>query len=788
MTAIQSAQEAINAFVEVIAQNYIASDEHSHLDQAGVDELVSSIEMDLKSTLRQRISQLDTVKEVEQTPTLDVAQSAILADRDGNEVDLGVSVSAPEDMQRTLDETINLNEYADLHQTPNSGEAVTRDLSDESAITRGDVNVYASGSPHKADLSYDDCATMDTGVEVRSSQKQPTSADVPDGYEVLGVLGKGGMGVVYKARHAALNRIVAIKMILQGEHASAEQLRRFQIEAEAAAHLSHPNIVSVFEVGSHRSMPYFSLEFVEGQSMSDLMRETTMSDRDAAELLSKVARAIDYSHDKGVLHRDLKPQNILVTPEGVPKVADFGLAKRLDDQDAEKTTAGIILGTPGYMAPEQAQCRDNLGPQVDIYAMGSILYYAMTGRPPFAAPTPFETVRQLITQDPVMPSTLQEGLDRDLETICMKCLEKDVSRRYATAGELADELDRFLRHEPIIARPVTRRERLLKWSKRNPRIAMLTGIAASLLLCLLFGGIISAIVFNQQKKAEMLAKNEANANAKLADDQAELALDTTRMILYEAKKFFEAKPELRPLRKNMIDSVVAGVEKIHAKRYANDVRSTFVASADVQLGQIYLEAGRFEKARDKLLEAQSKLKVLNKDGKLNRADVSQMNITLALGDSYRKLGQLDAAQQQYLKLMKLRKKYFADYADFNPLLVDASMAEVYGRLATIYSERGVPDEALRYGLLSTQARRAWFQANPNSASGAAELSGSLTTLSTLYEKAGDFDKMIQTSTESLELQARVAEVRSDSATLHNTAMKQRIVAKQCLLQGVQSGW
>ena len=760
MPAVKSAQEAIEDFVEAIAQHYVASKQSS--DTVGVAEgvandFLTAIEQDLRATLRNRLSLLDSVKEVEETPATDVTQQN------------GPSPSgdAPEHADQGTRDTGVIPDDSTVKPVRRSGT--------NAATLKDSVDFSGNG----------DVATLHTSKRSQGGSSSIASpASVPPGYEVVSVLGEGGMGIVYKAKHVPLNRMVAIKMILSGENATREQLRRFQIEAEAAAHLSHPNIVSVYEVGEHQGLPYFSQEFVDGQSMSQLMRETTMSAEDAGRMLIPVARAIDYSHEMGVLHRDLKPQNILVAADGTPKVADFGLAKRLDaDPEGDKTRAGVILGTPGYMAPEQARSHDDVAPQADVYALGCILYYAMTGRPPFVGPTPFETVRQLLMSDPVAPSKLQPNLDRDLETICLKALEKDVNRRYATAGEFADELHRYLNNEPIVARPITRRERVTKWCRRNPRVAALTAIAASLLMCLLFGGLLSAFVINEQKKAEKIARQNAEASEKVADDQAELALDTTRMMLYEAKDFFNGKPELRPLREKMIESILDGVERIHAERYENDVQSTFVASAEVQLGQIYLDAGVFEKAKDKLLEAQQKLQVLNAEGKLRRADVSQMNITMALGSVHQSLGDFELAETEFLKLLKLRTKYFADHTDanFDPLTINASMAKVHGKLASVYKSRGKPQKSLDYMLKALKAHRAVYDAGPNNALAIAELASTLSSVSQLYELSGDTAKMVQASTESLELQSRLAESKSDTPTRHNLAMKQTATARQCLL-------
>ena len=333
--------------------------------------------------------------------------------------------------------------------------------------------------------------------------------ETPSQYEVLGQLGRGGMGVVYKARHVPLDRIVAIKMILAGKHASADALARFRQEAEAAAKLSHPNIVSVYEVGEYHGMPYFSLEYIDGSPMSDLLATASLSSQRSAELLEQVARAVHHSHQQGVVHRDLKPANVLITENGTPKVADFGLAKRLDEENGDQTRTGQILGTPGYMAPEQALGEKSIGPHTDVYALGATLYAMLTGRAPFVGPTPIETIQQVVAEDPVPPSRLQPGLDRDLETICLKCLEKDPTARYSSAAELADELQRVCESKPIVARPISRRERMVKWCRRNPRVATLSGIAASLILAMLCGGYIAAGVINQQRIAATEARDLA---------------------------------------------------------------------------------------------------------------------------------------------------------------------------------------------------------------------------------------------------------------------------------------
>lgn len=340
------------------------------------------------------------------------------------------------------------------------------------------------------------------------------------GYEVVCVLGQGGMGIVYQARHLKLNREVALKMIVSGSNASLADIERFQTEAEAAARLHHPHVVQIFDVGQHEGMPYFSMEICRGGSLAGRLRDAPLPPADAARIVALLADAVDHAHGKKIIHRDLKPSNILYTEDGVPKIADFGLARKLDA--AGQTASGAILGTPSYMAPEQTGVSKlPTGPLADIYALGSILYECLTGRPPFKAATVMETLLQVVQVEPVAPRLLQPRTPRDLETICLKCLMKDSSRRYPTACALGEDLRNWSENRPIHARPVSQSERTIRWTQRNPLIAsLLTGIVVSVTA----GAIVATVNYREAKLQEGIALTkveEANHQAQRADEAAE---------------------------------------------------------------------------------------------------------------------------------------------------------------------------------------------------------------------------------------------------------------------------
>ncbi|MDB5331108.1 MAG: tetratricopeptide repeat protein kinase family protein, partial [Phycisphaerales bacterium] len=310
--------------------------------------------------------------------------------------------------------------------------------------------------------------------------------DVP-GYEVLAILGRGGHGIVYRVRHRKLKRIVALKMLLTGQYASPAELARFMREAEAIAALQNPNIVQIYDIGEVDGRPYFTMEFIGGGSLAQKLEGAPQPAQYSASVAEGLARAIHTAHLAGIIHRDIKPSNVLLASDGTPKISDFGLARYLEGQDI--TLGPTKVGTPSYMSPEQVVGKPgSVGPSADIYALGATLYELLTGRPPFRGETATETERQLLTREPVPPSQLNAKVSRDLETICLKCLQKEPTRRYESALVLADDLRRFEEGRPIQARPAGRRERAWRWCRRNPTIAALLLMALALVGLVSGGG------------------------------------------------------------------------------------------------------------------------------------------------------------------------------------------------------------------------------------------------------------------------------------------------------------
>jgi WD40 repeat protein len=396
-----------------------------------------------------------------------------------------------------------------------------------------------------ADQTYDVTRHAELGTAPDSPAAGGDRRPIPaiPGYEILGELGRGGMGVVYKARQIRLNRPCALKMILAGAHATSESVARFLGEAEAIAKLQHRHIVQIHAIGEAGGLPFFELEYLPGGGLEKRLDGTPWVPKRAARLVEILARAMAEAHRLGIVHRDLKPANILVAADGTPKITDFGLAKAVGSQ-SDLTQSNAIMGSPSYMAPEQAGgYTKQAGPAADIYAMGAVLYELLTGRPPFRGATLLETIEQVKTSEPVPPSRLVPKLPRDIETICLKCLEKDPAKRYNDAWALAEDLKRFKADEPIMARPIDSTERAWRWCRRNRLVA---GLAGGIALAVVLGTIGATYYFLRALRGERLASEKAieaqanavtaNANAAKANEQTERANIAANQATAEARR------------------------------------------------------------------------------------------------------------------------------------------------------------------------------------------------------------------------------------------------------------
>ena len=468
-------------------------------------------------------------------------------------------------------------------------------------------------------------------------------------YQMLEEIGRGGMGIVYRARQCVANRIVALKVIRNDRFQSlpsemqTEVLNRFHQEAHAAAKLQHEHIITVYEVGETDGQPFFSMRYVEGTSLGEMLKSGPLDPRSAARYMEQVARAVQEAHEQGILHRDLKPQNIVVeqaTDHAL--VTDFGLAKLLEGHD-ELTRAGSVLGTPAYMSPEQAEGAAHVGPQADVYGLGATLYGVLTARPPFQAATPLETLRQVIDAEPVGPSALNRAINRDLETICLKSLCKDPSRRYASAADLADDLARYLRSEPIHARPVGPLERGRRWCRRNPVLAGLT-----LLAVLGFSAALVASTVGYVQTADALARSDQSLR------EARQSVDDLFTDLSEETLLNE--PGMQPLRKKLLGRALEYYQRF-VSRHRDD------SALQDELATAYFRVGLITQAIDSPKQAivwYQRARQLQQQLVDERRDTARLeslgNTATALGKALQVTGEFDDAQAAYQRAVGIREE------------------------------------------------------------------------------------------------------------------------------------
>ena len=484
--------------------------------------------------------------------------------------------------------------------------AILRELIEDELILRHRHGDQPSPDEYRARFPslFDTAKEFDTALKRGGFVPVAPPPQVP-GYEILELLGRGGMGMVWKARQLGLNRMVALKMILPGPQVEAEDLARFRTEAEAVAHLQHPNIVQIHDIGEQDGRPYFSLEFCAGGTLAQQCAGEPQPADQAATVLNILAQAIHYAHQRGIVHRDLKPSNVLLTADGTPKITDFGLARRLESPGQTRT--GAILGTPSYMAPEQARGQTRtIGPAADVHALGAILYELLTGRPPFKAATVLDTILQVTTDEPVPPSRLQSKVPRDLNTICLKCLEKEPGQRYASAEDLAADLRRFLAQESIQARPASPPERVWRWSRRNPLAASLVA-ALGLVVSLAFAAVTSLWLFAEARSKEANDERaraegqsiEAQQQKALAEESAAEARKNLRDALGTVDRFFTRisqeellnRTGMQPLRKKLLSDALDYYQDF-VKRHAEDETIRLqLARAHFRIGSLTSQIG-----------------------------------------------------------------------------------------------------------------------------------------------------------------------------------------------------
>jgi tetratricopeptide (TPR) repeat protein len=580
--------------------------------------------------------------------------------------------------------------------------------------------------PSSADLSQRPSAADHSGPPVAATRvagPPGQAAPLPRrfaGYEILGELGRGAMGVVYKARQLGLNRVCALKMILGGEHAGTEAQVRFRVEAEAIAHLQHPNIVQVYEIGTEAGRPYFSLEYIDGIGLDRRIGGQPQPPREAARLAEQICEGVHAAHQRGILHRDLKPANILLTTEGTPKITDFGLAKRLEEEDQGQTRTGTVMGTPSYMAPEQASGRSrHLGPAADVFALGAILYDLLTGRPPFRGETALDTLQQVQTLEPLPPGRLVPKVPADLQTICLKALAKVPGRRYATAGDMADDLRRYLAGEHIHARPISWAERTVKWIKRRPALATLIGVSCLAVVGILtFGGLwlnaerqaaqerehqqTAAAEMERQRRqeAELLRaaavaqKVEADIQRQHAEDnfnQARRAVD--EMLTRVGGLELAHEPHMEQVRLKLLEKALQFYQDFLAARADDPVVRFEAGVAHQRVGDIARLLGKYEDAEKHYREALKRFAELLAHGK-QQADVLEAragttnNLGLVLQDQSR----LGEAQKQLVEAVALWRQLCQ--AQPHSAVAARHLARSLGNLGTVYLARQQPAQAV----------------------------------------------------------------------------------------------
>lgn len=656
----------------------------------------------------------------------------------------------------------------DRKQAPSSGDSqFAEDLKFANSGDDGATKIFSesdSNSGEDSGFGSGDFSQGVTIVDTPQGQKGPTDFPYVRGYEILGELGRGGMGVVYKARQIKLNRIVALKMVLAGAHAGSEALARFFTEAEAVALLVHPNIVQIFEVSEHDGIPFFSLEYVSGGSLAEKLAREPMPATDAARFVEALARAMNAAHSHGVIHRDLKPANVLITSEGVPKITDFGLAKRMES-DSGQTRSGTLMGTPNYMAPEQAKGDTRkIGPAADIYAIGVILYECLTGRTPFVGTSVMDTLHQVQNQEAVPPSYLQPKVPSDLETICLKCLQKEPEKRYGNAGELADDLQRFLDGKPIQARPISTTERLLRWGKRNPRVAVLSASLVALLLTTAIGSTIAAYRisqarqtaeiasrwFEQKAKSEERLRGVADTNAKIASDQSSLALNTLATLVVKVQEQLDDAPRTQQLKKDLLATAMTGLKQVAEHAEKSTSTEATMAAAHMKMGQMFMQLGDTAAAYDQFERCHQiteKRALANPDWAASQANLAATFIMLGnMSQQIRR--DMKASVGYYEKAIAIYEAVIENpkgngERPVDPIVARRAMAAAATQLAVVLLRMGNPSAAASDFDKALKIRQEIAREQPANEQFALELSTAYLALAEVHFRSGERKKAFE---------------------------------------------
>ncbi len=777
-------------------------------DQARFLEMVPS---PARAQLGQLLNRMDSVySSMRATAAGQLSNSVsgtLLAYATGESIEMGrtIVVNDPRDMKRPGEghsaRSAGDSQFAEDLKFAVSADDGTTKVFGDSVSDSGSGSVYLSG----------DSSQGVTIADTPQGQKAPTEYPYVRGYEILGELGRGGMGVVYKARQIKLNRIVALKMVLAGAHAGSEALARFFTEAEAVALLVHPNIVQIYEVSEHDGIPFFSLEYVSGGSLAEKIAREPMQASEAARLVEALARAMTAAHSHGVIHRDLKPANVLITSDGVPKITDFGLAKRMES-DSGQTRSGTLMGTPNYMAPEQAKGDTHkIGPSADLYAIGVILYECLTGRTPFVGTSVMDTLHQVQNLEAVPPRYLQPKVPSDLETICLKCLQKEPEKRYANVGDLADDLQRFLEGKPIFARPISTTERLLRWGKRNPRVAVLSASVLTLLLTTAIGSTVAAFRISQARQSaeiarlwfEQKAKSEerlrgvadtsareaekareladanakaanaaaeearkahaqAEANAKVASDQSSLALNTLATLVVKVQEQLDDAPRTQQLKKDLLTTAMTGLKQVAQHAEKSTSTEATMAAAHMKMGQMFMQLGDTEAAFEQFVRCHQiteKRAMANPNWAASQANLAATFIMLGnMSQQIRR--DMKAAVGYYDKAIAIYDGLNANpkgngERPVDPVVARRSMASAATQLAVVHLRMGDPAAAANDFDKALKIRQDLAREQPGNAQFALDLSTAYLALAEVHFRSGERVKAFEDCENCLAVRQRL---------------------------------